>query len=154
MELLMTGLLFHSCKKIPNRHHHKHMIIRTFPGGHSGKEPACQCRRLKRCRFDPWIAMIPWRRARQPTLAFLPGESRGQRSLGGYSPWGHTESDTTEATMHVAYSALQLWRLLLAAVSELGRVSVQPPAPCDERRPPCLLLFTPQSDCVLSAPRQ
>ena len=31
-------------------------------------------------------------------LVFLPGESHGQRSLGGYSPWHHKESDTTEAT--------------------------------------------------------
>ena len=30
-----------------------------FPGGTSGKEPACQCRRHKRCRFDPWIRKIP-----------------------------------------------------------------------------------------------
>ena len=29
-------------------------------------------------------------------MAFLPGESHGQRSLAGYSPWGHKESDTTE----------------------------------------------------------
>ena len=29
---------------------------------------------------------------------FLPGESHGQRSLAGYSPWGHKESDTTEVT--------------------------------------------------------
>ena len=36
------------------------------------------------------------RRARQPNAVFLPGESNGQRSLAGYSPWGHTESDTTE----------------------------------------------------------
>ena len=34
----------------------------------------------------------------QPTPVFLPGESHGQRSLVGYSPWGHKESDTTEAT--------------------------------------------------------
>ena len=34
----------------------------------------------------------------QPTLVFLPGESHGQRSLAGYSSWGHKESDTTEAT--------------------------------------------------------
>ena len=27
---------------------------------------------------------------------FLPGESHGQRSLAGYGPWGHKESDTTE----------------------------------------------------------
>ena len=33
-----------------------------------------------------------------PTPVFLPGESHGQRSLVGYSPWGHKESDMTEAT--------------------------------------------------------
>ena len=32
----------------------------------------------------------------QLTPVFLPGESRGQRSLVDYSPWGHKESDTTE----------------------------------------------------------
>ena len=42
----------------------------------------------------------PLRRAGQPTPVFLPGESHGQRSLAGYSPWGHKESDTTEATEH------------------------------------------------------
>ena len=57
-----------------------------LPGGASGKEPACQCRRLKRLGFSPWVGKIPWRRARQLTPVFLPGESHGQRSLGGYSP--------------------------------------------------------------------
>ena len=51
-----------------------------------------------RCRFDPWVGKIPWRRARQPTPVFLPGESHGQRSLAGSNPWSHTELDTTEAT--------------------------------------------------------
>ena len=69
------------------------------PDGTSGKEPACQCRRCKRRRFDPWIRKIPWRRARQPTPVFLPGESHGQRSLEGNSPWGCKESDTTEVTL-------------------------------------------------------
>ena len=32
------------------------------------------------------------------TPGFLPGESQGQRSLAGYSPWGHKELDMTEAT--------------------------------------------------------
>ena len=36
--------------------------------------------------FDPWVRKIPWRRAWQPTPVSLPGESRGQRSLEGYSP--------------------------------------------------------------------
>ena len=31
-----------------------------------------------------------------PTLVFLPGEFHRQRSLAGYSPWGHKESDTTK----------------------------------------------------------
>ena len=52
--------------------------------GTSGKEPICQCRRRKRCRFDPWIGKIPWRRKWQPTPVFLPGESHEQRSLAGY----------------------------------------------------------------------
>ena len=46
-----------------------------FPCGASGKEPACQCRGHKRHRFDPWARTIPWRRAWQPTLVFLPRES-------------------------------------------------------------------------------
>ena len=39
-----------------------------------------------------------WRRKRQPTPVFLPGESHGWGSLVGCSPWGRTESDTTEVT--------------------------------------------------------
>ena len=43
------------------------------------------------------IYSIPcWRRKWQTTLVYLPGESHGQRSLAGYSPWGHTELDMTE----------------------------------------------------------
>ena len=30
-----------------------------FPGGANGKEPACQCRRCKRCGFDPWVGKTP-----------------------------------------------------------------------------------------------
>ena len=30
-----------------------------FPGGSSGKEPACQCRGRKRQGFDPWVGKIP-----------------------------------------------------------------------------------------------
>ena len=60
--------------------------------------PPCQCRRRKRHRFNPWVRKMPWRRARQPTLVFLPGEFHGQRSLVGYSLWGLKEPDTTEGT--------------------------------------------------------
>ena len=46
----------------------------------------------------PWVKKIPWRREWHPTPVFLPGESHGQRSLGGYSPWCHEELDRIEAT--------------------------------------------------------
>ena len=70
-----------------------------FPGGTSGKEPACQCRGCKRCMFDPHLGKIPWRKGWQPTPVFLPGESHGQRRLEGYSPQGPKELDMTEATV-------------------------------------------------------
>ena len=49
-----------------------------------GKEPACQCRIYKRCRFDPWVRKVPWRRKWQPAPVCLSGKSHGQRSLVGY----------------------------------------------------------------------
>ena len=82
---------------------HKQMISKceryheeNETGGATGKESACQYRRHKRCRFDPWVRKIPWGKAWQPTPVFLPGEPHGQRSLAGYSPWGHKESDMTK----------------------------------------------------------
>ena len=44
----------------------------------------------------PGLERFPWRREWQPTPGFLPGASHGWRSLVGYSPRGHKESDTTE----------------------------------------------------------
>ena len=67
-----------------------------FSGDSDGKESTCQCRRCKRLRFNPWVGKIPWRKKQKPTPVFLPGKFRGQRSLAGYSPRGHKESDTTE----------------------------------------------------------
>ena len=58
----------------------------SFPGGASGKESTCQCKRCKRHRFNPWVRKIPWRRKWQPTSVFLPGKFHGQRGLMGYSP--------------------------------------------------------------------
>ena len=89
-----------------------------------GKESACQCKRHKRCRFNPWVGKIPWRRAWHPTPVSLPGESHGQRSLAGYSPWSHKESDTTEATAHtliyIHYSALKGKPVLTHAAVWMG----------------------------------
>ena len=35
------------------------------------------------------VRKTPWSRKRKPTLIFLPGEPHGQKSVVGYSPWGH-----------------------------------------------------------------
>ena len=61
----------------------------------------CQCRRL---RWDPWVGKIPCRSMRHPTPVFLSAEFHGQRSLAGYSPWCHKESEITE---HLSISSVQ-----------------------------------------------
>ena len=74
-------------------HTHAHTRHCLHLGGTSGKEADCQCRRHKR------QGLIP---AKEEALekgmaahpVFLPEESHGQRSLAGYSPWDHKESDT------------------------------------------------------------
>ena len=38
-------------------------LRRVFPGGSSGKELSCQCKRHKRYNFDSWVRRIPQRRA-------------------------------------------------------------------------------------------
>ena len=57
-----------------------------FPWWLIGKELVCQCRRHG---FNPWVWKILWRKKWQPIPVFLPGKSHEQRSLGGYSSWGH-----------------------------------------------------------------
>ena len=72
----------------------------SFPRGSSTEEAACQCRRHKRCGFDPWVGKIPLRRAWQPTPVFLPVGFPWTEEPDGLQPWGRKESDTTEATQH------------------------------------------------------
>ena len=45
---------------------------------------------------DPWVRKITWGRKWQLTPVFLLGKSHGQKTLVGYSPWGHQELDTVE----------------------------------------------------------
>ena len=77
---------------------------------HSGKESTCQSRR---CRFDPWVRKIPWRRKWQSTPMFLPSKSHGQRILMGYSLWGCKELDMTEHThMYLSNKPLRYYNML------------------------------------------
>ena len=74
----------------------KLICILGLPRWLSGKESPCQCRRQKKLGFDRCVRKIRWRRKWQPNPVFLPGESHGQQTLVGYSPWGSKESDRTE----------------------------------------------------------
>ena len=92
------------------------------PDGASGKEPAYQCKRQKRHRFDPWVRKIPWRRAWQPVPVFLPGESDGQKSLVGYSPRGHKQSGTMKRLsthIHLRTDSTTIVRITKAIVFPL-----------------------------------
>ena len=46
------------------------------------------------------VQSLGWEDGLEGTPVFLPGKSHGQRSLAGYAPWGHKESDPTEAAEH------------------------------------------------------
>ena len=74
----------------------------------SSKESTCQYRR---CGLDPWVRKIPWRRKWQSIPIFLPGKFHKQRSLAGYSPWGHKESDATKHahTPKTLFQACKQW---------------------------------------------
>ena len=65
-------------------HTHTHTHTHGLPRWISDKESACQCRRLKRCGFNPCAEKIPWSRKWQPAPVFLPGKIHRQRSLVGY----------------------------------------------------------------------
>ena len=76
------------------------------PGGTSGKESPCQC---KRCRFDPWVGKTPWRRKWQPPLVFLPENPMDRGAWRATVHGGSKESDMTEVTsMHPQRPYLQI----------------------------------------------
>ena len=75
-------------KKFHLGQQNKKLRFEGLLGWLSGKESTYQCRRHRRCRFNPWVGKISWRRTQQPTPVFLPKKSHGQRSLVGSSPWG------------------------------------------------------------------
>ena len=74
------------------------LCVYLYPNLGRGKEPALQqCRRQ-----ETWVQFLgrddPLEEGMQPTPILLPGESRGQSRLVGYSLWGRAESDTADVT--------------------------------------------------------
>ena len=96
---LLPNIMHAHIKNKHNKATQQYKFIKS-KGGAISKDPACQCGRIKRHRFNPCMEKIPWKRAWQPTPVLLPGESHGQRRPAGYSPQGCTESDMTQVTQH------------------------------------------------------
>ena len=93
-----------------------------LPRGSGSKVSACNAGDLGSI---PGLGRFPLEsREEQPTLVFLPGEFHGQRSLTGYSPWGHKESDTTEQL------TLPFWETCLTHNNK-GSANYSPPTPFD-----------------------
>ena len=93
-----------------------------FPGGTSGKEPACQCRRCKWWEFDPWVRKIPWKKAQQPT----PVGSRLENPMDRGAWWAHSWARRWDLTcrqpgpnlfVHSTYST----NICLGAILQLNR---------------------------------
>ena len=63
---------------------------------HCSKEITFQCKRNRKCVFDPQVGNILWSRKWQLTQHSCLENIQGQRSLAGHSPWGCKESDMTE----------------------------------------------------------
>ena len=76
------------------------------------------------CKIIRWVGKIPRKRAQQPAPVFLPGEPHGQRSLAGYSPQCHKESDMTEAMWHagtcVTIVTSRLWSIQMPLQRQWG----------------------------------
>ena len=79
-------------------------LSRGFPGGTSGKELACQCR-----RHETQVRSLGWEDPMEKEIetqsGILAGESHGQRILVGYSPWSQKELGTTEQLTHLCCCA-------------------------------------------------
>ena len=60
-----------------------------FPGGSVVKNPPANAGDTQDMGSVPGSGKIPWRREWQTVPVFVPGKPHGQRSLAGYSLWGH-----------------------------------------------------------------
>ena len=104
----------------------------NFPGGSDGKEST---RNVGNLGSIPGPGKIPGRRKRQPSPVSCLEKSYGWRSLVGYRPWSHKESDTTERLTHsvlgafVSFTCLLHLSRTLFFFACLGNVSSWPVTP-------------------------
>ena len=101
-------------------------LLMDFAGGSLGKEPTCQCRGHKGCRFDPRVWKILWRRKWQPTPVFLPGKFHGQRVVWRATVPGITKSRTrlSAHTYIHTYLLMYFWKEVFTLSVFINSVTV------------------------------
>ena len=96
--------------------HITYTILRGYPGGSDGKENACNAGDL----VDPWVGKIPWRRDRQPTPVFLPGESSWTEESGRLQ---YMRSQTDMTVQHVyCFKAFSSWLQYFLYTEQMQRI--------------------------------
>ena len=127
---LTDHAVFHRSQQISATHTQRYAHIMIWPNPHNSSPPPekgflhlvicisplelpsgsdseeCACRAWK-ARFNLSVRKIPWRRERQPTPVFLPGEFDEQRSLVGYSAWGYKNWTCLKQLEHASIPPLQ-----------------------------------------------
>ena len=81
------------------------------------KDPHANAGDIRNAGSIPGSRRSPGVGKQQPAPVFLPGKFHGQRSLVGYSPWGHKESDTTEYILHSIFHTKILGKFKCTQVS-------------------------------------
>ena len=76
----------------------EHHLVSGLPRWHSGKEPACQCRRYERLQFNPWVKKIPWSRKWQCSSSILAWKIPWTVEAGGLQSSGATKNQTQLST--------------------------------------------------------
>ena len=91
-----------------------------FPGGASGKEPPAKAGDQRDAGWIPGLGRSPGGGHGNPLQYFCLENPRGQRSLVGYSPWGHKQSDMAEQLTLRSLKSLQInptiWFFLVYSV--------------------------------------
>ena len=97
----------------------KHPLWGNIQVAQMGIRIHLQCRRPG---FDAWVGKSPWRREWLSTPVFLPGESHGQRTLVGYSPWHCKELDMIEQlTLLLSHTTRTVTKIRKSTVSCTGK---------------------------------
>ena len=142
-------MLSPSFKKVPRslmRSLQVSLLLSGLPSRPSCEEPPCQCRRHRRCGFDPWVGKIPWRRKRQP-LQYSCLENPMDRGA-----WWATVHGVAKRRTRLSTHAHTRW-LMLSILGTPSRVAAQvqslPPSSHGRRPSISILAFSSYKDTVI-----